>query len=135
MSLREEELLEESGLPDNTFPKIYHLRKSREFRRVFQHGKKVVTPSLVFHVLKQGEGVPRLGLAVSKKVGNAVVRNRVKRRIREVFRTTRTFFFHPYDIVVYPRKGILERNFEDYRKSFTLLLARMAGKQKVRTTH
>ncbi len=112
-------------MQDKRFPKTNHLLKSAEFRNVFNKGRKTVTASLVFHVLRTDLGEPRLGLAVSRKVGNAVVRNFVKRRIREAFREKKSSFSESYDIVVYPRRGILEKDFRDYLKSFDNLLSRI----------
>ena len=125
MSLKEEELPAEKGLPLNGFSKPFHLRTSGEFRNVFKNGRKIVTPTLVFHILKTNLSTTRLGLAVSKKVGNAVVRNKVRRRIKEVFRTRKSGFQDQFDMVVYPRFGILTRKFGDYHQSFDILLARL----------
>jgi len=124
-SSEEEGLLEERDLPDNTFPKSSRLRKSSEFKEVFRKGRKIVTHTLVFHVLKTNLGGPRLGLAVSRKVGKAVRRNKVKRRIREVFRTRKQVFPASYDLVVYPRRGVLEKSIVDYCESFEILLTKL----------
>lgn len=115
-------------MPDNGFAKAYHLRKAGEFKNVFRKGKKVITSTLVFHVLETGSERSRLGLAVSKRVGNAVVRNRIKRRIREVFRTSKGSFRRCYDMVVYPRREIMEREFKDYVQSFETLRRRIEGR-------
>jgi len=106
------------------------LRKSAEFRNVFKHGKKVITDTLVFHILKTDPETARLGLAVSKRVGNAVVRNHVKRRIREAFRLKKETFPFGCDLVVYPRKGIMDKNFTDYQRSFDILIARVRKNKK-----
>ena len=71
-------------------------------------------------------------MAVSKRVGKASKRNLVKRRIREVFREKKKSFPLSYDLVVYPRKGIMDRPIEDYRKSFDALLSSMTKKKKLR---
>lgn len=111
----------ERDLQSNGFPKELRLRKPAEFRNVFQNGKKIVTHTLVFHALKTNLEDSRLGLAVSRKVGKAVRRNKVKRRIREVFRCVHRTLPGSYDLVVYPRRGVLEKTIEDYRHSFHIL--------------
>jgi ribonuclease P protein component len=58
------------------------------------------------------EGPSRLGLTVSRKVGNAVVRNRVKRRVREWFRRTRSSFAGSWDIIVIARRDAAELEFD-----------------------
>jgi len=67
------------------FPKSARLLKSPEFRRV-QRGRRAACAMLAVHVRGNGLGRPRLGLAVGRKIGSAVVRNRIKRRLREGFR-------------------------------------------------
>jgi ribonuclease P protein component len=67
------------------FPKSARLLKSPEFRRV-QKGRRAACAMLAVHVRPNELGRPRLGLAVGRKVGSAVVRNRIKRRLREGFR-------------------------------------------------
>ncbi len=73
--------------PDRRFPKSRRLLNRKDFENVFREGRKAVRPSIVLYARAVPEGQePRLGLAVSRKVGKAVVRNRVRRRLREVFR-------------------------------------------------
>ncbi len=71
------------------FPRATRLTCKSDFQRVFARGKKVWGRVFVCYVLMDGTDVPRLGLVVSRKVGNAVTRNRVKRHIREFFRQNR----------------------------------------------
>jgi len=68
-----------------TFPKSRRILKRLEYRRVFDAQVKVVCPELVVFA-QPNNGPGRIGLVVSRKVGNAVVRNRVKRILREAFR-------------------------------------------------
>ncbi len=70
----------------NHFPKQNRLLKKNEFDTVFSEGVRVHTRRFVFVVRENPRGHDRLGLIVSKKVGNAVARNRVKRCLRESFR-------------------------------------------------
>ena len=56
------------------------------FRRLYRKGESAVTPSLALYVRRNGTGKNRLGITVSTKLGHAVVRNRVRRRLREIYR-------------------------------------------------
>ena len=73
-------------MTDNRFPKSVRLRRQAEFDRVYGGDVFAADNVLVIKAVKNGLSVSRLGLSVSRKVGNAVVRNRWKRRIREAFR-------------------------------------------------
>jgi N-acetylglucosamine transport system substrate-binding protein len=68
------------------------LRQNRDFRRLYAKGRSAVTPVLAGYSKKNKSGHNRLGITVSPKVGNAVVRNRVRRRIREAYRTREEIF-------------------------------------------
>lgn len=68
--------------PRNGLPRRFRLRRTADFRQVQGKGRRRVSPNLVV-VWREHEGSARFGLAVSRKVGNAVVRNRVKRWLRE----------------------------------------------------
>ncbi|HCP83899.1 MAG TPA: ribonuclease P protein component [Planctomycetaceae bacterium] len=87
------------------FQKSDRLLTSFEFQRVYESGMHAADDTLVVIVSPNSLAISRLGLAVSRKAGNAVMRNFWKRRIREAFRTTRSDFPIGLDIVVRPRKG------------------------------
>lgn len=70
------------------FPKRLHLLKASDFDRVFAARNSASNPWLSLHGAANDVGHPRLGLTVSKRVGNAVARNRWKRLVREAFRLT-----------------------------------------------
>jgi len=66
--------------------RVSSLKKGGDFKRVFERGKNVAAPLLVVYALANDLGFNRLGLSVSKKVGGAVIRNRVRRLIKESYR-------------------------------------------------
>lgn len=98
------------------------LRHQREFQRVFQCGTKQVSAAFVVYVLPTAEPYARLGLAVSKRIGNAVARNRVKRRVRAFFRLHKAQLRSPYDIVVVARRGAAKTSYAECVRQFSLLL-------------
>ena len=88
----------------------HRLSRSRDFDAVYRHGRSVSTRFLVLYWFAReddGEG-PRLGLAVPKAVGPAVVRNRMKRRLRETFRTRLPELPQDQDYVLVVRPGLAE---------------------------
>jgi ribonuclease P protein component len=89
----------------------HRLSRSRDFAAVYRHGRSVSTRFLVLHWFPRedgDDGEPRLGLAVPKRVGNAVARNRMKRRLREVWRARLDTLPRGRDYVLVVREGLPE---------------------------
>lgn len=82
------------------YPKSVRLRKRREFLTLQRHGRRRHTPNFVILQAPSASSESRLGVTVSSRVGNAVVRNRVKRLVREIFRARRLALPGSLDIVV-----------------------------------
>ncbi len=115
--------------PDNRvprfgFPKRCRLCKSNEFQRVYRDGVHAADHMLVVQGCRNGSTESRLGLAVSRRVGNAVVRNRWKRLIREAFRLQRSRLPRGLDLVVRPRRGA-EPSFQAIQRSLVRLARRV----------
>jgi ribonuclease P protein component len=92
-------------MTDQRFPKSVRLRRQSEFDRVYDGNVFAADDVLVIRARRNQRNVSRLGLSVSRKVGNAVVRNRWKRLIREAFRKQRLELPGGMDLVVRPKKG------------------------------
>ena len=105
-------------------PREHRIRKSRDFERLRKTGRWI--PGRYFHLqVAEREAPPsRLGLAVSRRVGSAVVRNRVKRRFREIFRGTSPELERPLDVVVIARKGVDAVKFSELKDNFSERLRR-----------
>ena len=87
------------------FTRDERIRKRNDFLRVYADGARYVCPEFAGFYLKTGNAVSRLGMSVGRKVGSSVVRNRLKRRIREIFRLHKHLLKPGYDIIINPREG------------------------------
>ena len=106
------------------FPRSSRILRSAEFRTVYDHGFRVSGPLFAaFCLARKGDetGV-RLGLTVPRVVGSAVVRNRIKRRLREVFRKQRQEGQGAWDIVLNPRRAALDASFAELERAFAKVI-------------
>jgi len=95
-----------------TFDKSWRLRKRIEFSSVAARGRKFHLPDFIIIKASSDLSIPRIGITVSRKVGNSVHRNRIKRLIREFFRNNRELFLSAdYNIIA--RSGAVNLGFND----------------------
>ena len=90
------------------FPSV---KKNSEFQVIYRNGTSYANRLLVMYVMKTGEDENRIGISVSKKVGNSIVRHRLTRLIRESYRLQEERFKCGYDIVVIARTSAREKNY------------------------
>lgn len=102
------------------------LKKYGDFQRVYKKGKSYANKYLIMYILERDTQKNRIGISVSKKVGNSVVRHRVTRLIRESYRLNEKKFVGGFDIVVIARPGAKEKNFFEI-ESALLHLGRLHG--------
>ena len=93
------------------------LKKSESFKKVYNDGKSRADRYLVMYVLRNGTDRNRLGISVSKKVGNSVVRHRLTRLVREVYRLSENEYDRGYDIVVIIRINAKKADYHIISKS------------------
>ena len=89
------------------------LRKNQQFQFVYKNGKSYANKYLIMYVKENGLGINRLGISVSKKVGNSVVRHRVTRLVRESYRLHESIFNSGLDIVVVARPSAATVGYEE----------------------
>ena len=87
--------------------------KNKDFQTIYKKGRSYANKYLVMYVLKNKEEENRLGISVSKKVGNSVIRHRITRLIRESYRLQSKKFETGYDIVIIARTGAKEKNYSE----------------------
>lgn len=115
-----------------TFPSACRILRSADFRKVYDNGVRISNPFFVAFCWArpdpdpdkpQREG-PRLGLTVPRAVGKATVRNRIKRRLREVFRLHRDELDARWDIVLNPRRQVLDAGFDELETALGKVIRR-----------
>ena len=100
------------------------LKKSRDFKQVYNQKRSLANRLLVLYVKENESEVNRLGVSISRKVGCAVVRNRIKRLIKESYRANEKTLVMGYDLVIVVRPAAAHENFEQIGKSLWDLLKR-----------
>jgi len=114
-------------MQNQRFRPEHHLRRQRDFQRAYRQRCTASDDRLLVFGAANGLPYARLGLSVSRRVGNAVVRNRWKRLIREAFRLRREQLPKGIDLVVIPRQGIEPRR-DDLMQSLPRLAHRVVRK-------
>ena len=97
------------------------LKENHLFRRTYNKGKSAADSRLALYVRRNGQKTNRLGLTVSTKVGHAVVRNRVRRRLREIYRLHEDAMAPGCDVVVVARVRAASSDYHQLEKSFLRL--------------
>ncbi|GAB2536974.1 ribonuclease P protein component [Gracilibacillus alcaliphilus] len=103
--------------------KEWRIKKDKEFQEVFKKGASFANRQLVIYYLhKDQQKHYRVGLSVSKKIGNAVVRNQIKRYIRQAFVELDKNVKQEYDIIIIARQPAKDIDFHQIKKSVNHLL-------------
>jgi len=107
------------------FRRSERLLRSSEYKQVAQQGRRAASSAfVVVTAMREASAPSRLGITASRRVGNAVARNRVKRRIREWFRQTRADWGRSRDVVVIARQPATLLAFEELNRQLSGLLKR-----------
>lgn len=106
------------------------LKKNYQFRYIYKRGKSLANRNLVIYTYKNKLNINRLGISVSKKVGNSVVRSRVTRLIRESYRLYEENLTTGYDIVIIARNSMKNSNYKETSKAFKHLIKKQKLNKK-----
>lgn len=114
--------------------KAYRIARRSDFQLVYKYGKSTANRQFVLYTLKKQEVEHfRMGISVSKKVGNAVVRNRMRRVVKEIVRSLAPQIVPHYDMVIVVRKAALDMDFEQLRSSVIHVMRRASMLKRERS--
>ena len=115
------------------FSSKFRLLKKSDFHRVQNKGEKLYTKHFLIFALKSSEELSRVGLTISTKVDKrAVIRNKLKRRLREIFRLNRSKLVAHFDIVIIARKNALDLSYKEIEHE---ILNTLKYKKYINATH
>ena len=105
------------------FNRAMRIKQGRDFARVRQKGERLVKGCLIANWQQlPPSSIPRLGVVTSSRIGNAVIRNRARRLLREVFRLHQHDLARPVDLVLIARPSIAGKKFSDVEQDFLATL-------------
>ena len=107
------------------------LKENAAFRRLYYRGTNAGNRYLVIYCRRNGMQVNRMGLTVSTKLGHAVVRNRVRRRLREIVRLNEDKLTTGFDFVIVARSAAVEAQFASLTKAFLSLTDKLGMQKKL----
>lgn len=98
------------------------LKNYSEFKRVYDAKKSFSNKYLIMYVAENNTGEKRLGISVSKKVGNSIVRHRITRLIRESYRLNKNLFLKGYDVIFIARPAANEKGYREIESAMLHLM-------------
>ena len=106
------------------------LTKNYEFKRLYNKGKSAASKYVVVYYIKNNSAVNRLGITVSTKLGGAVQRNRIRRRLKEIYRLNEPALRKGYNIVLVARHGSRGAKWKDLESSVLYLFKKLGLNQR-----
>ena len=101
------------------------VKQNYEFRRMYAKGRSGVSPCLVVYFRKNRYGHNRLGVTVSTRLGHAVVRNRIRRRLREIFRLSQGQMKQGYDVILVARGRAVHADYWELKRAYEKLCKKL----------
>lgn len=103
---------------------INRIKANQDFALAIKNGQYLKNSSYSIHVLGNDYGYTRVGISVSKKIGNAVTRNRVKRQLRAIADDIIDYQTSSHDVVIIVRSNFLEKDFQTNKKELIEILSK-----------
>ena len=97
--------------------KKYRIRKNMEFKNIYKVGKNYWNRNLILYVKKNGLDETRVGYTITKKIGNAVIRNKIRRRMKEIYRLNFHNVKEGYDLVFIAKRSINDISYKELESS------------------
>ena len=104
---------------------INRIKDKQQFGIVVKKGKTLKETPYIVHYLDNGLSVCRVGLSVSKRLGNAVMRNRIKRQTRAMCDSLIDYSFHTFDVIIVVKPEFVNQSFDDNKKILNNLLSKI----------
>jgi len=107
------------------------LKRNHEFKRLYNKGKSVASKYVVIYCTKTGKPGNQLGITVSTKLGGAVQRNRIRRRLKEIYRLNENSLYTGYNIVLVARMKSRDAGWNDLQASVMFLFDKIGLTKKI----
>ena len=111
--------------------KKYRLKKNMEFKKVYSVGKKYWNRNFILFTKKNDLDETRVGFTITKKHGNSVVRNRIRRRMKEAYRLNLSHIKDGYDLVFIPKRNIVSISYGELENSMIHIM-KISGVLEIR---
>jgi ribonuclease P protein component len=108
------------------------IRKKKDFLHLYKKGKRFRGKSFIFIYLSNELGYSRVAVVASKKLGNAVRRNKIKRQFRTLYRRNKILLTKPIDLIIIPHRKIHEVPWQSLEKDFLTALKSLNSRNQVR---
>lgn len=92
--------------------KKHRLRSNMEFKKVYKYGKNYWNRNLILYVKKNDLGYTRVGYSITTKIGNSVVRNKIRRQMKEIYRLNFHLVKNNYDLIFIPKKNVVDISYK-----------------------
>lgn len=102
--------------------KEFRIRESKQYNNIYQNGKKFLGKCLIVFIMENDLGINRFGIVTSKKIGNAITRNKAKRRLRALVKENRLKLKQGYDLVLVCRPLISKVKYSQIEKDLFIVM-------------